>query len=398
MSAGCTGRERVRGFSIVELMVAMTLALIVTAAVISVFVASRASYSRTTGTASLADGGRFALDYLQAAVRSAGYIVCNSANRTMTTLNAASFSTPLATNFGQSMAGYEASGTSAAGALVLAATSPTSPIGTDANTGDWLGGLDATLAGKVVKNNDVLVVYSTVPNSLPAYVSAIVDGATNFKISGTGNALCATSSSGSCSLLSGGGQLIAISDCAKSAVMWSSAALTASGTDWVVTHDTTGGENSSSTLPLSFAVGSQVAPVQAAVYYIGQGDDGDGALFMLDPNGGANHHSMPAAGTELVPDIEAMQILYGVDTTGTQTVSDYVTADQVPVIGPSGWASVISVKIAVLAASELNAMQPPAAAAPTATYNLLGTTVTAPKDSRARQVFEMTIGLRNQSQ
>ena len=34
--------------------------------------------------------------------------------------------------------------------------------------------------------------------------------------------------------------------------------------------------------------------------------------------------------TELAPDIEAMQILYGVDTTGTQTVSQYVTADQVP--------------------------------------------------------------------
>jgi hypothetical protein len=53
---------------------------------------------------------------------------------------------------------------------------------------------------------------------------------------------------------------------------------------------------------------------------------------------------------------------------------------------------VMSVKVAVLAASNLEAVKPPAAAP---TYQLLGTTVTAPVDSRARQVFEVTIAARN---
>ena len=90
--------------------------------------------------------------------------------------------------------------------------------------------------------------------------------------------------------------------------------------------------------------------------------------------------------TELVPDIEAMQILYGVDTTLTQTVSNYVTADRV-----TDFNTVMSVKVALLAAS------PPGAGKPAATvsYNLLGTIVTPPADTRSRQVFEETIAVRN---
>ncbi len=82
-----------------------------------------------------------------------------------------------------------------------------------------------------------------------------------------------------------------------------------------------------------------------------------------------------------------MQVLYGVDTNGTQTVAEYLTADQVV-----DFNTVISVKIAVLAASQPGSMSIPPAAL---TYTLLGNTVTAPRDSRARQVFEITVGVRN---
>jgi len=124
-----------------------------------------------------------------------------------------------------------------------------------------------------------------------------------------------------------------------------------------------------------------VTPVDTRVYYIGKGADGDGALFVDDLN---------ATGTftanELVPDIEAMQILYGLDTNNTQIVSEYVTADAV-----ADFNTVMSVKIALLAASAPGSTHPGAAL----TYNLLGTLVTAPADSRERQVFEETIAVRN---
>jgi type IV pilus assembly protein PilW len=64
--------RRARGFSLVELMVAITLALIVSVGVISVFVGSRGAYQSTSGVAALSDSGRFALNFLETAVRDAG--------------------------------------------------------------------------------------------------------------------------------------------------------------------------------------------------------------------------------------------------------------------------------------------------------------------------------------
>ena len=118
------------------------------------------------------------------------------------------------------------------------------------------------------------------------------------------------------------------------------------------------------------------------MYYIGQGADGDGALFAYDLNATNTFTAF-----ELVPDIEAMQILYGLDTNSSQTVSQYVTADQV-----ADFNTVMSVKVALLAASAPGAAHP---TNPAATYTLLGTTVTAPVDTRARHVFEQTIAVRN---
>ena len=64
-----------------------------------------------------------------------------------------------------------------------------------------------------------------------------------------------------------------------------------------------------------------------------------------------------------------------------------MTADQVP-----SWNNVINVRVALLAASPLGSTQVPAVAP---VFNLLGTTVTAPLDSRSRRVFTMDITVRN---
>jgi len=178
------------------------------------------------------------------------------------------------------------------------------------------------------------------------------------------------------------GQLVVISDCAKSAAMQISK-VSGQGSNIVISHDVGGSPgNYASVFPLSFEIGSQVTPVDTTVFYIGKGADGDGALFSYDLNG----TSAFTAG-ELVPDIEAMQVLYGLDTNGTQTVSTYVTADQVP-----DFNTVMSVKVAVLAASAPGSAHFGQSVGP---YSLLGTMVTAPTDTRARQTFEITVGVRN---
>lgn len=353
----------------VELMIAITLALVVSTAVISMFVGSRQAYQSTAGVGAVSDGGRFAMSMLQQAVRNAGYLACGTAKYETPILNVVP---ALPYTFSQALGGFEAVGTGGAGNYAVVSA----PVAPDASAGDWAGNaaegnLDPLLLAPplVVKNSDVLVVRETWANNQAVYVTAIVDGATTFMVNAPGNLKS--------------GDLAVISDCTKTTAMMITGM---SGN--VVTHGAGGAApgNSAGPFPVSYGIGSQVTPVDTIVYYIGQGADGDGALFSYDLAAGTNAGGGFQA-TELVPDIESMQVLYGVDTNATQTVGEYVTADQV-----TDFNNVVSVRIAVLAASPLGSAPMPAAAP---TYTLLGNTVQAPRDTRARQVFEITIGVRN---
>jgi type IV pilus assembly protein PilW len=95
----------------------------------------------------------------------------------------------------------------------------------------------------------------------------------------------------------------------------------------------------------------------------------------------------PISPNELVPNIEAMQVLYGVDSNQTQTVGQWLTADQV-----TDFTTVMSVQIAVLAAGPIGSSSLPTAVKQ---YNLLGTLVNAPLDTRLRQIFSVTVAVRN---
>jgi type IV pilus assembly protein PilW len=391
--------RRTSGFSLVELMVAITLALIVTTAVVSVFAGSSAAFKATSGTAASTDGGRFALDFMESAVRNAGFMACSRASSQTSILNPGA--SPLFYTFTEPLGGFEAAGTApSGGAYTIPEGTPAAPISTDSNAGDWVpgqdsadwqSGLDPALISTtppvgVIKGNDVLVVRSTIGNTQPVYVTGSpADGTGPIAVTGPQAALAGMTS----------GQIGVISDCAVSLVMQMSS-IVKSGTSGTITLAGGGapGNNSTTTfLPLSFQPGAEITAVDTVVYYIGTGADGDGALFSYDighsnttpattfPNG------VPYSVNELVPDVEAMQVLYGLDTNGTQVPSQYVTADKV-----LDFNLVMSVKVAVLAASPPGAVSPPAVAP---TYNLLGTTVTAPIDTRTRKVFEITVAVRN---
>lgn len=368
---------KVRGFSLVELMVAVTLALFVSVAVISVFVGSRSAYQATSGTAALTDGGRFALDFIQSSVRGAGFMACS---RSVSQTSVLSAGDPFLINFGEALGGYEATGTSPAsgGAYTITSGTLDAPVVPDRNTADWATGLDPALNNLVIQGNDVLAVRSTLQNTQPVYVATFTDGADNFTATTPGGPTT--------------GQFAVISDCAYSMAMLVTGVTPPTAPTYKITHGIGGGGPVTNTvasfLPMSFQPGSEVSAVDTVVYYIGKGQDGDGALFaadLYDPVTGTFTGALQPK--ELVPDIEAMQVLYGIAQPNTQTVNQYVTAENVPQFN-----NVMSVKVAVLAASTPGAVGVPTAAP---TYQLLGTAVTAPKDTRARQVFEVTIAVRN---
>lgn len=370
--------KRARGFSLVELMVAITLALIVTAGVMSVFVGSKNAFQSTAGVAAVSDSGRFALNFLDNAVRDAGNMACGAPIRTI--YNVSTAPSPLATAVGpaplllfQPMTGFEAVNTgvgSAYGAVLTPGGTAdwVSPPGWPAGLQSAFTSLPAPLMP--IKNNDVLVVRSSTQGGTSAFVTA--SSANSLTMVGVPPNWAAP-------------QLAVISDCVKSLVFQIS---NVAGN--TIFHNAGGSPgNLTAAFPgtITFDAGSQVTLMQTTAYYIGVGADGDGALFSADLSASTNSFTSATSPNELVPDIEAMQILYGVDLNQQQTPSRYVTADQV-----TDFTTVMSVQIAVLAAGPLGSATLPN---PARTYTLLGTTVTAPADTRLRQVFTINIAVRN---
>ncbi len=72
--------KRMQGFSLIELMIAMTLGLLLIAGAASIFLGSRSSYGSTSGTSALSDDARFAIDFLGRTTRSTGFIGCIADN------------------------------------------------------------------------------------------------------------------------------------------------------------------------------------------------------------------------------------------------------------------------------------------------------------------------------
>jgi type IV pilus assembly protein PilW len=360
------------GFSLIELMVAVTLSLLLSGAVVSVFVGSHGAYQATAGMGSLADGGRFALGTIQESARGAGFLECNHATSTTSQTILNSLASALAYDFRFGVGGYEATGTSPGNTLTLA----TNPVA-DATVADWSPVLDGAFNAAInrqVKGNDVVALRSSVARGAPAYTNAdIPNGAGSFVVSNASTLQA--------------GKLAVISDCTKSIAFQVGAVAGGAPATINLTGVTGAPGNSAAALPFGFSRGALVSPLTTVVYYIGVGTNGYSALKRLELIDGKVNGAQIFTDEEISPDIENMQVLYGIDTNGTHVASAYVTANQV-----ADWNTAVAVRVAVLSAGPTGSMPRPSAAR---TFNLLGTTVTTPLDTRLRKVFDITITLRN---
>jgi type IV pilus assembly protein PilW len=369
-----------RGFSLVELMIALTLGLLVTEAIVSMFNASRQTSGTTNAVAAVGDNGRFAMSLVEQAVRSGGYMACNAINNLHTVPGAGNPTTrqssvlpgqpatiwPILNNYTQALGGFEAAGSAPGSALVVAPP----PVAADASTADWInpGGLDTLLTKApspgVVKGSDVLVVRQVLGQTPLLFTSAAYNpGAGLLSVSMSPSSALATLAAG---------QNAVLSNCVYSVAFQITAV---SGT--TVSINANLGEE--------FDPPSLMALVDTAVFFIGPGRDGDSSLWV--------YHDSTGAFLELVPDVENMQVLYGVASTTPSTVTQYVTSNNLPAAA-TDFNGVVSVKVALLVASPpgQNALAVPAAAPK---YSLLGTTVTAPLDNRLRRVVSATVTSRN---
>lgn len=363
---------RQAGLSLIELMIALVVGLILIAGVLSIFMSSRKSYGINTAVGQIQEHGRFALDFIRHDTRMAGYLSCGS--NSVNFANQLNPTAALPYAFGTTVTGYEYNGTAPAGAFTIASENP-APVG----AGNWTPGLDSSLpvmAGKpyAIPGSDVLAMSLSQGSMSPGYVMSVAPA--GFTINSNPGITAAN-------------DIVVVSNCVNTVIVQATSAPTGS-TPAIAVPAVAGFApapgNATASIPPSL-VGAQVGTAQVAAFYVGEGADGAPALFQ------ATTDSTQPSGfqlQEIVPGVENMQVLYGVAPLGAGTPTTYMTANAVAGAGLFG--SVVSVRVALLLRSDLGAVTLP----PTAvTYNLLGTVITAPQDTRLRQIFTTTIGIRN---
>ena len=342
-----------RGFSVVELMVAMAISLLLLSGVIAIFISSKSSYEINQRVSRIQENGRFALNAIMSDLRASGFVGCaRQPTYLSTSLND---STALQWDFlGGPVTGFQAAG---------------------ADT--WEPAMDTSIPPPL-SGTDVLVVRGPVRERVALPLTADLGAPTNTL------QVAAGSSNGVAT-----DDIVLAYSCEAISVFQASGYAAGTG---VIAHaaNATGQVpgNANDTVNYSYRLAvTNVVPVETVAYFIapstrvGDADDpAPAGTTSLWRQRGLNDAE------ELVEGIEQIQVQYGVDTNGDVIVDVYRTADDV-----TDWHDVISVSVALLVRS----LEEYGVDADRRSYTLLDATVAAPGDRRLREVFTATASIRN---
>lgn len=372
-----TNPFRTRGFSLLEMMIAMLLGLIVVGAAGQYYLANKISFNSQMQNGYLQESGRFALEFMARDARMGGFSGCGSRsyNRTPDTIRSYLNSSVYPYDFALGVSGYEATGTQPGQTFNLGATNP-APGGSWAPTLPASGGAaNSQIAARAIPGSDVLVVRSLSPNSLPL-VPPYTSGSQIFVSQPPAGHSAELSS----------GDIVMVTDCSQLQIFQATNVSTGGPSINIVGSQ--GGNfspgnasNINETGPITaFGAGSEVARVRSYAYFVGQGADGTPALYRETIEG------QGAFTEELISQVETLQVLYGLDDSGNMIVDRFVAANAVP-----DWSDVVAVRLSILVRSPEEFI----AGADNTTYPVAGTTINPVNDRRQRRVFESTVALRN---
>lgn len=344
------------GFSLVELMVATAIGLIISYAVLQIYLAQSQLYKASSSQDLIQSSENAIANLITPIIRSAGFTGCGNISTAVSNLNAGGPS-PLGTlNTNPTMImGYSGGGAT----YTITQDNPAN----SGNANNWTPALDATLVGNVQPGNDVLIIFGAVPGSYPIGISVIDPNSSSMTVQSTSGANINT------------GQFGAVSDCVKTTVFQVTGVSPST-----ISHASGAGvlQNSSSTFPVNFQPGAQFVSLQQTALFIGQGHGGQSSLMKATLLGNA------WTITPLIPGIELMKVQYGIGSGGV--ITQYVSANAV-----TDWSLVYSVRLGFLIQGQPGSGTKSASTS----YQVLDTQVTVPVDNRLRHVFEMTINLRN---
>src|SRR5262245_8963603 len=145
--------RRERGVTLIELMVSLMLGLLLTGAIMQIFLRNRVTYAFNDGLSQIQENARFALDHVANSVRMAGFLGCLS---NVTVTNDLTAENVFRDDLANGLQGYEASGTGAGETYAAGDVDP-APLN-DPNA--WTPALPPELSDPalVIPGSDVLVV------------------------------------------------------------------------------------------------------------------------------------------------------------------------------------------------------------------------------------------------
>lgn len=313
--------ERQFGFSLVELLIAMTLGLILVTGMIAVFSGNKRTGEMTSEMANMQESARYALQTISEDLRSAGYQGC------------------LGLDQGQT---EDITDEQVLGGESLYSTAATGSVIVDSNL--WvpapLPGFNIPVDPQPVPGTHTIAMQGGSRNRAPLIVP-MQDGA------GRADATQPLLVGGN--LRAGIGAPVIISDCATSR-LFTVTDIASVGLNWSVSHDASG--NTRGTLDQPFGINNtlgqvSVIPFFSNIYFIGftgtQTENGDPVTALYQQSYPFDPNINPP--TELMQGIENMRVSFGIqDRTGQV---QYVTAND-PAYNPG---RVTSVQIGLLMTS-----------------------------------------------
>lgn len=360
-------RRYLQGFSLVEMMVAITIGLLLLAGLGTVYLGSRQTFRQQEALARMQEGARYAFEVMTLEIRQAGYRGCVPEASTFSSLNVPV--PPAEPNWFDNLVASPLLGFESGAGL------PTAVVGELANT-DSVGILRADDSG----NYRIAVGGHSPPSS--ANISLISNaGLVLGEILTAVSADCSFAGTFQVTALPPGGER----------VTHNAGAGTSPGNSSKCLGDPAGA------LCLGPEAGfprvpdnSKIMRNRGTIFYLANGQSNEPSLFreILTTDAG----NAVSRAEELIEGVEDMQILYGEDTSPivagvVRTVDRYVAADAAPV-----WNNVLAVRISLLMRSvENNVVNQPQAVM----FN--GATVNSGvgADRRLRKVFTTTIAVRN---
>jgi len=280
-----------RGFTFVELMIAMMIGLMVLATVSMIFVDSSSAYRLIEGLNRTQENGRFAMFFLTEDIRKAKQMGCSP--------------TTVVNHLNNPNDYYQA------GANIVGYTQANLP--------------SALSPSEVVPGTDVISItrMSDAAISVTAPYMTTTSGAIHVK---PGSDLDE-------------GDIVLITDCVT-AELFQITAPSDPGTNGTLVHGTGGNDypgNAEKAFSKTYGAGAMVVRFITKYYYIGYDASGEPALFVLGDNA-------VLVNTELVGYIEGLNAMYGQDTDADGSVDVYD-----PAAGVADWSQVKTVQVSVVA-------------------------------------------------